>query len=164
MKSPKILITYLLFLSCSIAFPAHAEQIDLKHFTSGSYQQLLNEYANKPFVLLIWSINCTSCKKKMPLLSELRKKMPDINLTLLATDDASASNQALSILTGNELNHADNWIFADANPQKLRYEIDPQWYGEVPRTYFLDKDHQRVGVSGSVSGETLETMLKAIIN
>lgn len=90
--------------------------------------------------------------------------MPDINLILLATDDASASNQALSILTGNELNNADNWIFADANPQKLRYEIDPQWYGEVPRTYFLDKDHQRVGVSGSVSGETLETMLKAIIN
>ncbi|WP_295623253.1 redoxin domain-containing protein [uncultured Nitrosomonas sp.] len=164
MKSPKILITYLLFLSCSIAFPARAEQVNLKHFTSGSYQQLLNEYADKPFVLMIWSINCTSCKKKMPLLSELRKNMPDINLIMLATDDASASNQALSILTGNELNNADNWIFADANSQKLRYEIDPKWYGEVPRTYFLDKDHQRVGISGSVSRETLEAMLKTIIN
>lgn len=74
MKSPKILITYLLFLSCSIAFPAHAEQIDLKHFTSGSYQQLLNEYANKPFVLLIWSINCTSCKKRCHYLVSFEKK------------------------------------------------------------------------------------------
>lgn len=164
MKLPKIIVTYFLFLLYGISSPAHAEQADLKHFTSGSYQQLLKEYADKPFVLMIWSINCTSCLKKMPLMNELRKSMPDINMIMLATDDASAADQVKSILTGSELNQVDNWIFADANPQKLRYEIDPKWYGEVPRTYFLDKDHQRLGISGSVPRETLETILKKIFN
>ncbi|MEI2768966.1 MAG: hypothetical protein V9E86_10910 [Nitrosomonas sp.] len=164
MKRPKIIVTYFLFLLYGIGWPAHAEQADLKHFTSGSYQQLLKEYADKPFVLMIWSINCTSCLKKMPLMNELRKSMPDINMIMLATDDASAADQVKSILTGNELNQVDNWIFADANSQKLRYEIDPKWYGEVPRTYFLDKDHQRLGISGSVPRETLETILKKILN
>ncbi len=164
MQLLKILITCSLFLSFSMTFPVSAEQAVLKRFTSGSYQQLLNEYANKPFVLMIWSVNCTSCLKKIPVLSDLRKSAPDINLIMLATDDVSATDQVKSILTGNELNQVDNWIFAEANPQKLRYEIDPKWYGEVPRTYFLDKDHQRVGISGSVSRESLETMFKKIVN
>ena len=90
--------------------------------------------------------------------------MTAVILAMLATDDASASDQVKSILVGNELNKLDNWIFADANAQKLRYEIDPKWYGEVPRTYFVDKNHQRVGVSGALSRETYETMLKEIFN
>ena len=164
MKLLKLFLTYLFIAVLSTNLPARAEQANLKHFTSGSYQQLLKEYADKPFVLMIWSINCTSCLKKMPLMNELRKSMPDINMIMLATDDASAADQVKSILTGNELNQVDNWIFADANSQKLRYEIDPKWYGEVPRTYFLDKDHQRLGISGSVPRETLETILKKILN
>ena len=83
---------------------------------------------------------------------------------MIATDDVSATNQVRSILNENKLDQVDNWIFADANPQKLRYEIDPKWYGEVPRTYFLDKDHQRVGISGSVPRETMETMIREIFN
>ena len=163
----KLFTTFLSYLSIAIlsfSSPAHAEPANLKHFTSGSYQQLLKEYADKPFVLMIWSISCASCLKKMPVMSELQKTMPGVNLIMLATDDASATDQVKSILTGNELNHADNWIFADANAQKLRYEIDPKWYGEVPRTYFLNKEHQRIGVSGSVSREKLESMFKEIFN
>lgn len=164
MKLFTIPLIYLVIAILSISAPAHAEQANLKHFTSGSYQQLLKEYADKPFVLMIWSISCTSCLKKMPVMSELQKSMPGVNLIMLATDDASATDQVKSILTGNELNHVDNWIFADANAQKLRYEIDPKWYGEVPRTYFLNKEHQRIGVSGSVSREKLESMFEEIFN
>ncbi|MBL8496966.1 MAG: redoxin domain-containing protein [Nitrosomonas sp.] len=164
MKSFTFLFIYLLIAILSMSSLARAEQADLKHFTSGSYQQLLKEYADKPFILMIWSIHCASCLKKMPVMSELQKSMPGVNLIMLATDDASATDQVKSILTGNELSHTDNWIFADANAQKLRYEIDPKWYGEVPRTYFLNKEHQRVGVSGSVSREKLESMFKEIFN
>ncbi|HQV89296.1 MAG TPA: TlpA disulfide reductase family protein [Nitrosomonas sp.] len=163
MKLFKFLIIFTTILSF-MTLPARAEQADLKYFTSGSYQQLLKEYADKPFVLMVWSIHCTTCLQKMPLLNELSKNMPGVNLVMLATDDASASDQVKSILVGNELNKLDNWIFADANAQKLRYEIDPKWYGEVPRTYFVDKNHQRVGVSGALSRETYETMLKEIFN
>lgn len=164
MNLSALALTYLFIATLSMSSPAHAEQANLKHFTSGSYQQLLKEYADKPFVLMIWSINCASCLKKMPVMSELQKSMPGVNLIMLATDDASATDKVNTILTGNELNQADNWIFADTNAQKLRYEIDPKWYGEVPRTYFLNKEHHRVGVSGSVSREKLETLFKEIFN
>lgn len=164
MRLPKILISFFLLSLYGISLSANAEQAQLKHFASGSYQQLLKQYADKPIVVMIWSIHCTICLEKMPLLSELRKNKPDINLIMIATDDVSATNQVRSILNENKLDQVDNWIFADANPQKLRYEIDPKWYGEVPRTYFLDKDHQRVGISGSVPRETMETMIREIFN
>jgi hypothetical protein len=44
------------------------------------------------------------------------------------------------------------------------FEIDPKWYGELPRTYFLDAAHQRTGVSGVLSKEDYETMFTRILN
>ncbi len=164
MKLSKIIVTFLLFSIYTTSLTSHAELVKLKPFTSGSYRQLLDEYSDKPLVLMIWSINCASCLKKMPVMSELHKRMPEVNLIMLAIDDASASEQANTILAEHELNQSDNWIFAEANPQKLRYEIDPKWYGEVPRTYFIDKNHQRIGISGSVPDERIEAMIKAILN
>ena len=29
---------------------------------------------------------------------------------------------------------AENWMFTDDFVERLRYEIDPQWHGEIPRT------------------------------
>lgn len=97
-------------------------------------------------------------------MSELRQRMPGVNLIMLATDDVSASEQVDSILNEHKLKQTDNWIFADANAQKLRHEIDPKWYGEVPRTYFIDKNHQRIGISGSIPDEKIEALIKTILN
>ena len=52
------------------------------------------------------------------------------------------------MLEKHHLNDVENWVFADANSQKLRFEIDPSWYGELPRTYFFDSAHNRNGNSG----------------
>ncbi len=164
MKFPKIIVALLFAALQATSLTAHADSAKLKPFTSGSYRQLLDAYTDKPLVLMIWSVNCTSCRKKMPVMSELRQRMPEVNLIMLATDDASVSEQVDSILTEHKLKQTDNWIFADANPQKLRYEIDPKWYGEVPRTYFIDKNHQRIGISGSIPDEKIEAMIKTILN
>ncbi len=164
MKLPKIIVAILLCALQVTGLTAHADTAQLKPFTSGSYRQLLNEYTDKPLVLMIWSVNCTSCRNKMPIMSELHQRMPGVNLIMLATDDVSASEQVHSILTEHKLKQTDNWIFADANAQRLRHEIDPKWYGEVPRTYFIDKNHQRIGISGSIPDEKIEALIKTILN
>lgn len=114
-------------------------------------------------MMVIWSITCSSCLKDMALLNKMHKTRPEINMVMLATDDASATEQIQQILSKNELTGLENWIFADDNPQKLRYEIDPKWYGELPRTYFLDKSHNREGISGVISQQDYENMFKKIL-
>ena len=49
---------------------------------------------------------------------------------------------------------------AEADEDKLRYSIDPTWYGELPRTYFYDADHQITPLSGKISNSFLDTWLK----
>lgn len=164
MKLQKIFCIYLFVFSFGFVFPAHAEQAQLKHFVSGSYQQLLNSNADKPFVLTIWSITCSSCLEKMTLLNELQKSRPEINIIMLSTDDVSETDQIQTVLVKNELTELENWVFAEGNAQRLRYEIDPRWYGELPRTYFLNKDHERHGISGALSHEDYDALFSAILN
>ncbi len=160
----KLVIIFQIILLCSFAISAQAEQATLKPFVPGSYQQLLDSNANKPFMLVIWSITCSSCLKDMALLNKMHRANPNVNLVMLATDDATATEQVQQILTKNDLTGLENWIFADENPQKLRYEIDPKWYGELPRTYFLTKKHEREGVSGVLTQQDYEAMFKKILN
>ncbi len=157
----KKLFPYLLFaLLASLHSPAQAEP---SAFTSGSYQQLLASNANQPFMLVIWSINCSSCLKDMELLSKLHKSRPDLKMIMLAADELSAIDQVQQILEKNHLADIENWIYADENTQKLQFEIDPKWYGELPRTYFFDKAHQRTGISGVLSKQDYDEMFAKIL-
>ncbi len=161
---PRFSILLCSYLLGSLALTAHAETTALKPFGPGSYQKLLDSKANKPFMLVIWSITCSSCLKDMALLNKMQRTRPDIDIVMLATDDSSATDRIRQILAKNELTGLENWQFGDENPQKLRYEIDPKWYGELPRTYFLDKKHGREGISGVLSQKDYEAMFKKMMN
>ena len=132
-------------------------------FVSGSYQQILSSNANRPFMLVVWSINCSSCLKDMELLSSIHKNRPELKMIMLAADEPSATEQIQQILEKNQLAEIENWAYADDNTQKLQFEIDPKWYGELPRTYFFDKAHQRTGVSGVLSKEDYDAMFAKIL-
>ena len=160
----QLAIALFFFLLSLMALPSQADPAVLKPFVTDSYQQILDNNANKPFMLVIWSITCSSCLKDMALLSKMHKAHPDINMVMLATDDATATEQIQQILAKNELGGLENWLFADDNAQKLRYEIDPKWYGEMPRTYFLGKQHEREGISGVLSQDDYESRFKKMLD
>jgi thiol-disulfide isomerase/thioredoxin len=160
MRLKKLFSYILLFLLASLNTPAQAEP---SAFTSGSYQQILASNANQPFMLVVWSINCSSCLKDMELLSRIHKSRPELKMIMLAADELTATEQIQPILEKHQLSDIENWVYADENTQKLQFEIDPKWYGELPRTYFFDKTHQRTGVSGVLSKEQYDEMLTKIL-
>lgn len=139
-----------LVLLLSFNFCAYG-QADLKPFVSGSYQQILANNAKKPFMLVVWSIDCSSCIKDMTLLNEIHKENPALKIVMLAADEPAAGEQVKQLLNKYKMDAVENWLFADENSDRLRFEIDPKWYGELPRTYFFDALHQRTGVSGVLS-------------
>ena len=93
------------------------------------------------------------------MLQELRKSHPQLPLVLIATDDIADQAMAGKVLAKYGMETEESWIFADGNPQKLRYEIDPAWYGEMPRAYFYDAAHGREAVSGTVERAKIEAWL-----
>ena len=41
-----------------------------------------------------------------------------------------------------------NWPFGDGFVERLRYEIDPQWKGEIPRTLLIARDGTVTTIEG----------------
>jgi thiol-disulfide isomerase/thioredoxin len=154
---------YLTIFLMIFAMQVSAQEPELKPFVAGSYLQLLKSQTNQPFMLVAWSITCPSCLKDMPLLSLIHKKRPDLHIILLAADDISEAEQIRPILEKHQLSSLENWVYADENTQKLQFEIDPKWYGELPRTYFFDKAHQRTGISGVLSEADYDAHLASIL-
>ena len=164
MSLKKQFLSVLIILLATINSPVQAEQAGLKPFTSGSYQQILASHANQPFMLVIWSITCSSCLKDMALLKRIHAQRPDLKMILLAADDISETGQIQPILEKSQLaTGVENWVYADENTQKLQFEIDPKWFGELPRTYFFDKTHQREGISGVLTEADYEARISKIL-
>lgn len=134
-----------------------------KPFYSESLRQIEQSYKGQPFLLSVWSRECTPCMKELEALGELKSEYPDFNLVLVSTDSGSidALKEADAFLSEFGLSDtADSWVYASDRPEKLRYSIDKNWYGEMPRSYFYDEQGRRQAASGLLS----ESLLRAWIN
>lgn len=149
-------------LSNFLISPVFAETGEILPFDKGSYQALLNTHKDKPIVLVLWSITCSSCMKEMKSLKKISDQHPEVTFVTISVDDFSSVDQVKNILENNQLSPLDNWLFTENNSAKLRYQIDPLWYGELPRTYFLDAQHNRAGFSGILSEHDYDRIIATI--
>jgi len=69
--------------------------------------------------------------------------------SLVATDGLAERERVTGVLARFGLQD-------DENATKLRFEIDPGWHGEMPRSYFYARDGQRKAVSGGLSAPQIE--------
>ena len=147
----KTLVYCILFWVISINASARPT---LKNFTHGSYEQVVKKYQQQPFVLVLWSLDCPPCYKELELLAAERTKN-NFNLVLVSIDGADASSEVSDVLKKYNLQNVDSWLFNEHSSQQLRYEIDPLWYGELPRSYLFDIQHHRQAISGVLNTSQL---------
>jgi hypothetical protein len=131
---------------------ASAEQ---QAFRVGSLDQIERQFAGEPFLLVLWSADCVPCRTELAVLGETSRLHTQMNYVLVATDSIDMQSTLVEILEENGLGDAESWIFADPNIERLRYAIDPDWFGELPRSYFYDERSKRKGTSGLLSKEAI---------
>lgn len=140
------------------AFPAHAAEP--LSFRADSLEQIKAQYAGRPFILSLWSVNwCGHCITELTMLGKLAKTRRNLPLVLVATDTPEFSPAIQQTLKKLGLAGKDSWVFDDDIPERLRHAIDPAWYGELPRTYLYDARHQREVVMGVMDEQKLKIWL-----
>ena len=149
-------LVLMLILSFVTAVAA-AESV--RPFTSGSLQKVLAPREGKPFILVLWSLECQYCPTELKMLSELKRSHPKLDVVLIATDTVSDTPQLASRAESYGMNRVEQWVFAEDMPERLRFEIDSRWYGEVPRAYFYDRKHQREAKTGLINKKFIEDWL-----
>lgn len=146
-----------LALLSALILPAAAQE--LKPFVAGSIKEITVVRQGKPFILGMWSLTCAHCREELVLLSGLVKKHPDLDLVLIATDTPEEGEAIGAALRQSGLGGAEAWVFADPFAERLRFEIDPKWHGELPRTYLYDPSHKAQAFSGKLDALLMERWL-----
>lgn len=149
----------LALLLCASSVVAAAQEA--KHFVRGSYQEIVAARAGKPFIVSLWSLDCVHCRDDMALFRNMLKKYPGLDLVLIATDTPEQSPAISRTLQQYRLGRSASWVFADSYTERLRFEVDGQWYGELPRTYFFDAQGHATAISGKLDRAQTERWVRA---
>ena len=127
-----------------------AEEGALKQFQRGSWQQLLGAHKGHPTLVHFWGVTCGPCKVELPELGQFMKDHPGIDVVTISADLVPNLPEATrSMLDRAGLASAENWIFGDGFAERLRYEIDPAWQGDIPRTMLVARDGTITTIEGS---------------
>lgn len=138
------------------AAPALAET---RPFVKGSWQILVQAHAGRPLVVHFWSLTCAPCLAELPHWQDLRRRHPGMDLVMVATDPIEDAPRLERILARAGLAGVKSWAFADGFAERLRFEIDRTWQGELPMTRLIGRNGDAETVTGAMTASALADWL-----
>jgi len=135
---------------------------DLRQFVRGSWNDIRKAHAGKPTVVHFWGVTCGPCRTEMPNWGKLLAQRSDLNLVVINADLVPNEPAAVTaMLAETGLASAENWTFGDGFVERLRYEIDPHWRGDIPRTMLIEWDGATTTVEGVADLDRVRDWLDA---
>jgi thiol-disulfide isomerase/thioredoxin len=124
----------------------------VRAFEADSLSSIVASHAGKPFVVVVWALDCDYCQPSFKALAEAqhRNKLAVVTIATDRADDPQAVRFIEKKIAATGL-AAQAWAFGSAPEERLRYAIDPKWRGEMPRSYWFDSSGKRVAHSGVIT-------------
>lgn len=140
------------FINC-----AYADSIA---FNQAQLEKVKADNQGKQWLMLLWSVDCPPCFKELAVLQELQKEYNDLAVVIINSDaDNALTEERQTVIKQFELTTLTNLHFEDGKADQSRFWVDPQWYGELPRSYFFAKNGEFQSKSGLVNKAMLKKWL-----
>ena len=149
----KIFLFFLFFSHLSFAY-------EFMPFDMNTRKVIEKRYIDQPLIISFWSIDCPYCIDDLKKLGKALSKNTNVQLITVCVDGKESAKKAERILSQANLPKHEKYQYAEVDEDRLRYNIDPAWYGELPRTYFYDAAHQVTPLSGKISNSFLDKWFK----
>jgi thiol-disulfide isomerase/thioredoxin len=151
------LLAGVLLVAFLVSAPASEAPPQLKPFERGSWQDILRSHAGRPTIVHFWGVTCGPCKVELPLLGGFMRDHSTIDVVTISADLVPDLPDATrTMLEKSGLRFAENWIFSDGFVERLRFEIDPGWQGDIPRTMLISREGTITTIEGSAEMTELE--------
>jgi len=160
----KYVFVYVLLViaQLSITQVVKAQQLPLQTqpFTQSSFEAIKEQFKGEKWLTMLWSVDCPPCMKELALIQTLQLQQKELTVVIINVDTYEGSEQQRDeILAHFDLTQRKHFYFIEGLEDQSRYHIDPQWFGELPRSYFIDEAGTFHGKSGLVSKVLLEKWL-----
>lgn len=143
--------TALAALALSLSIAGALAAAEMRPFVSGSWKQLTGAYEGKPVVVHFWGLTCSICVAEMPDWGRLAAAHPEMQIVLVNWDRRPDKPSRLqAVLDKAGVGRLERWVFAETFEDRLRFEVDPEWMGELPRTYMISRDGSVSAASGAL--------------
>ena len=130
----------LILLGLSFACLARPE---IKIFSPASYSEILHQNEDKEFTLVFWSLICSPCLKELQTISN-KKLYTGSKFIFVSIDGDDLRADVTKMIRRLKLESAEHWIFDSRKIDEIITSVDESWYGEVPRNYYFDYEHNRI--------------------
>lgn len=120
-------------LSACAAAPA-AAAADIEPFARGSFADIRKAHAGRRLVVHFWSVTCPTCIAELADWAKLARETKDVDFVFVNADAESDRARAESRMEKAGLRQAANFAFADRFLERLYFEVDHNWSGELPFT------------------------------
>jgi len=146
-------LTWLLFCTSS----SYAESIV---FNKEQLAIVKTQNMGKQWLMLLWSVDCPPCFKELAIIQKLQNQHDDLAVVIINTDANDEINaERVEIIERFELSKFANFHFLDGKGDQSRFLIDSNWFGELPRSYFVQSNGKFHGKSGLVKESILTQWL-----
>ncbi len=126
-----------------MSFMAYANETRINIFHPASYHKILDQYQGKAFTLVFWSVFCSPCIRELERLGKNKTYMSG-TFIFVSTDGDNLIKEVQRLIEKTGLQNQQHWVFSAAQIDEIINTVDSQWYGEVPRNYFFDDEHNRI--------------------
>jgi len=155
-KTTKITLIFV----CLLMFkPVFAIETEINPFVKGSFKQIQQNHKDKAYIVTFWSESCAFCMKELALLGKLIKIYPNVEIVSITTDPFLEEQTVNQILSSKKLQNLEKWVFADDYVERLYFNVDPAWRGELPLTYFFDRNNKMLKHMGIIKENELVSWL-----
>lgn len=129
-------------------------------FDETQLSKIKKKHQHKQWLMLLWSVDCPPCFKELAIIQKLQNEHDNLAVVIINTDaDDDMTNERIDIIEKFELEKLSNFHFADGKGDQSRFLIDSTWYGELPRSYFVESNGKFHGRSGLVKESSLRHWL-----
>jgi thiol-disulfide isomerase/thioredoxin len=152
-----------LLIALLLAVASGTASLDsLTPFVQGSWRQLLQSHRNTPLLVHFWGITCAPCMAELPRWGVLAHEHPEAAIVFVSADPVQIDRTVIeAAIVKAGIGNAENWLLSDAFAERVRYEVNPQWIGELPHTALIAGDGRTSFVSGVVDMPEIERWLRA---
>jgi thiol-disulfide isomerase/thioredoxin len=138
------------FALALLGFAAAAAALEFKPYGRGAFAQIRKDHAGRPLVVHFWSVTCAPCLAELPDWAKIARANKPFDLVFVNADQHSDRPRAQMRLEKAGLQDAAHYGFADDFVERLYFEADNTWRGELPFTALVGADGKLVTVIGAM--------------